>query len=125
MRRLQILACLWGVVGCTGQSLSQGPEQTSTVTKSDVLNIDVEVEKALENRDYRLFLTQGRRPVSPGLEHIPIEKLKAHCGTKFLAGTGDVLKSAEEKKARVEKYNFAKAYNRKMYALCQKMIGRK
>ncbi|TQF67916.1 hypothetical protein [Pseudoalteromonas luteoviolacea] len=119
MKWIQILACLGLMIGCAHEQ-PQGSKQSNMNKRSDDLNVDVAIEKALENKDYRLLLTQGRRPVSPGLEHIPIEELKDRCGTKFLTGMGDVIKSTAEKKARVAKYNFAKAYNLKMYAICQK-----
>ncbi|MBQ4837894.1 MULTISPECIES: hypothetical protein [Pseudoalteromonas] len=84
------------------------------------LSVSQAVSSALESNDLRLYATTGRRPVIPGLESMDFTALKAQCGIKYLSGTGDVIKSEQDKRTHLQRYEFAKAYNLEIYARCKK-----
>ena len=78
------------------------------------------VDMAKSQSDYRLYMALGRKLTIPGFENENFETLKSQCGLKPMKGTGDVFKSADAKKERRLKYQFAKQFNEIMYPLCLK-----
>ncbi|KZN69869.1 hypothetical protein [Pseudoalteromonas luteoviolacea] len=117
--RVLLLLWVWFVGGCIAEQ--QKMDSTDTVQEEMNNDVDEAINRAVKQQDYRLYLTQGRRPVLPGLEQTSVEMIKGHCGTKYLPETGDVIRGEDAKRERISRYNFAKAYNVKMYELCKKL----
>lgn len=110
------LICLTALFSCTQGNSSVLKQQEQKV---DNAQVSLAIEKSITQGDFRLYNTQGRRIVVPGFETFSLSKLQQMCGIKPLAGTGDVLKSEEERLKRKAKYQFAKSYNQKIYKLCK------
>ncbi|KZN58544.1 hypothetical protein [Pseudoalteromonas luteoviolacea] len=119
--RVLLLLCVWFVGGCAAEQQRQELESTDSAQQKMSNDVDEAIKRAVERQDYRLYLTQGRRPVLPGLEQVSVESIKGSCGTKYLSETGDVIRGEDAKQDRIARYNFAKAYNLQMYALCKKL----
>jgi len=76
------------------------------------------VEEARSNNDYRLYAFKGRRMTVPGLTPEQQQKAQEMCGTKLMEGTGDVIKTPEDREQRKTKLKFATEYNRLMFTSC-------
>lgn len=76
------------------------------------------LSEAMDKQDFRLYYTTGRRPMVPGFEQYEFKALEARCGVKVMPGTGDTLRSEADKAARTQAYQYAKAYNLKIYDAC-------
>ncbi|AOT11056.1 hypothetical protein [Pseudoalteromonas luteoviolacea] len=113
---IALFCCL--AVGCVND-YAQRQTDSSDPVRDNTTKVSQAVASALRDKDYRLFATTGRRPVFPGLEKLAFSMLKAKCGVKYLSGSGDVLKSEQDKQQRLERYEYAKAYNIEMYAKCK------
>lgn len=85
----------------------------------------IAIEQALENADFRLLHSKGRRLVVPGLESIEISILEAKCGLKPMLNSSDVIKTAEQRQQQKNQYAFAKKYNQSVYAACLKSVVKK
>ena len=85
------------------------------IAKSDVAKA---IEQALENSDFRLLHSKGRRIVVPGLESHELSLLKLQCGLKPMQNSGDVLKSDEQRQQQKQQYFFAQQYNQAIYEKC-------
>ncbi|KID56137.1 hypothetical protein JF50_17780 [Pseudoalteromonas luteoviolacea] len=109
-----LLCCL-----TTGCANDYAQRQTDSSVNDNTTEVSEAVALALKDKDYRLFATTGRRPILPGLEKMAFSTLKAKCGVKYLSDAGDVLKSEQDKQQRLERYEYAKAYNIQMYAKCK------
>jgi hypothetical protein len=115
MKRLLWLNIL--MLSACGSDISQS-SQTEQV---DLLpNVVQAINEAKANQDHRLMYTLSRNPVIPGFENKSFSALKKQCGIKPTHGTGDVIKSPNDKQERRIKYQFAKEFNTKMYTICQK-----
>lgn len=77
------------------------------------------VQEAITKSDLRFLATQGRRTTFPGLDETADKVLIDHCGYRFLEGTGDVIKSAEDKVLRKEKVVYASEYNQLIKQHCK------
>ncbi len=91
----------------------------ANVTDSAKTEAQIQVEQAVSQSDFRFYATQGRRTTYPGLDEQADSQLLAKCGHQFLTGTGDVLRSPEDKIARKQKVAFATEYNKLMKAYCE------
>ncbi|OCQ21307.1 hypothetical protein A7985_11825 [Pseudoalteromonas luteoviolacea] len=120
MRVLPLL-WLWMISGCATEQQNQALERPNMEQQKVIDEVDTAVQQAIKRQDYRLYLTQGRRPVLPGLEQTSIESIKGVCGTKYLSESGDVIRGEDAKRDRIARYNFAKAYNLRMFKHCKKM----
>jgi len=80
--------------------------------------IDEEVEKALSQSDYRLYATSGRRIVYPGIVSEKFNKVMEQCGRKFMADTGDVIRSEQQKMDRKQKLAYMALFNKRMIVNC-------
>ena len=81
-------------------------------------DVIVAIEQALENTDFRLFHSKGRRTIVPGLESIELALLKSQCGLKAMPNSTDVLKTKEQRQQHKQHYDFAKEFNQVIYAKC-------
>jgi len=106
-----IISCLsvYFVVGC-GQTKPQPDTANSRV--------DIAIKQALLQKDYRLLVTSSRRVYAPGISTSEQSALLAKCGSKFMAGTGDVIKTEQERNKRKEQIAFMKDYNVEMVSHC-------
>ncbi|TMO90488.1 hypothetical protein, partial [Pseudoalteromonas ruthenica] len=93
----------------------QGMNQQETASDS---KLQQELAGAMDKQDFRLYYTTGRRPVVPGFEQFEFKALEARCGVKAMPGSGDTLRSEADKAARAEAYQYARAYNLKIYDAC-------
>jgi len=82
--------------------------------------VEQALEDAIATKDYRLYGLVGRRVVLPGLENKNVKEIKKRCGIRLLSGTGDVLKSSQDRENRRINYQFAEKINAKLYELCLK-----
>ncbi len=89
---------------------------TENNTKSAV---ELELEQATANKDFRLYATSGRRLTVPGVTENDKASLISQCGRKFMSGTGDVLKSEQARTERKFKIVYMTTYNLKMTMVCR------
>lgn len=93
-------------------------------TKNKNLSLDLQVEQdiqqAIVDNDYRLYGFQGRRMTLPGISPEQTDDVAKRCGYKLMEGTGDVLKSEQQREQRRKKLEYATLYNQKMLLLCDK-----
>ncbi len=82
--------------------------------------VEQAVSDAKSNKDYRLYGLAGRRIILPGLENKNVKDIKKRCGIRILSGSGDVLKSKQDREKRRLNYQFAVKVNEQIYALCLK-----
>ncbi|MCF6439224.1 hypothetical protein L1077_07270 [Pseudoalteromonas luteoviolacea] len=112
-----LMLSAWLLAGCAdGYGEHQNESTTDMTLQKDVSDA---IARAVEDKDFRLYATTGRRPVFPGLEQFDFDELKVSCGLKYLPSTGDVIKSEQDKLQRLKQYEFAKRYNLKIYARCK------
>lgn len=102
------------MMGC----LSDDGNKEQLISEEITNSVSQEIIKAEALSDYRLYVTMGRRSVIPGFPNKNFASLKSNCGVKLLSGSGDVLKSREQQKKRMLKYQFAVEYNLRMYDIC-------
>jgi hypothetical protein len=100
--------------GCTKESKT--PQDIAK--DKEFSRIEVVLNEAVSNQDYRLYGIAGRRVVLPGFESANFSEIKQRCGVRLLSGTGDVLKSNKDREERRENYQFASKVNSKLYSLC-------
>jgi hypothetical protein len=106
--------------GCT--KASKTPEDIAK--DKEFSRIEVAINDAVSQQDYRLYGIAGRRIVLPGFETESFNEIKAHCGVRLLSGTGDVLKNNKDRAERRKNYQFALKINSKLYALCMDKISK-
>jgi hypothetical protein len=102
------------VAACSSNNPANDPDSNPTLDT----RISTEVALAITKHDYRLIAFTGRRITIPGLSPENMKSAQNICGTKFMADTGDVIRSEQERMARKYKYEFAAGYNRQIYRLC-------
>jgi len=81
--------------------------------------VDTEVHQARKNNDFRLYGTSGRNITVPGVNSEERSYAIELCGIKFMEGTGDVIKTPEQRQKRKEKVAYMKSYNQRIYVLCK------
>lgn len=81
--------------------------------------LDIAVESAIKSDDFRLYGTTGRKMVLPGISGVEQNKALTLCGYKLMKGTGDVIKSEEQRASLQETFVFMSEYNRQILAICQ------
>lgn len=97
--------------------------KSSTMKESPfTIEIQARLKKALaqakKDKDTRLFATKGRSVVIVGIAPENFVQAKQLCGIKFLSGSGDVLKNAQDKATRRANYQFALRYNQQIMSGC-------
>jgi len=112
-----IIASVCTLAACGNNDVSQTKHQETQKPINMVIHA---IEQAKSQSDFRLYMALGRNLTIPGFENKNFEEIKLQCGLKPMKGTGDVFKSAEAKKERRLKYQFAKQFNEIMYPLCLK-----
>lgn len=100
--------------GCTKESKTL----EDIAQDKEFSRIEVVLNDAVSNQDYRLFGIAGRRVVLPGFESENFSEIEKRCGVRLLSGTGDVLKNNKDRDERRENYQFALKVNSKLYVLC-------
>jgi hypothetical protein len=106
--------------GCT--KASKTPEDIAK--DKEFSRIEIALNGAVSQQDYRLYGIAGRRIVLPGFEAENFSEIKGRCGVRILSGTGDVLKNNKDRDERRKNYQFALKMNRKLYALCIDKISK-
>lgn len=96
--------------------LVSGCNNTAEVEMSP--KVKVAIEQALKDKDYRLYVTSGRRVTIPGIENPDVDKLKNSCGFRYMDGVSDVLRHPEEMEKRKESLTFMAEYNRLVLKYC-------
>jgi hypothetical protein len=123
MKKLTLVITFLGgfVVSAVLQSCTKESKKSTDIVKHKELNrIEVVLNNAVSNQDYRLYGIAGRRIVLPGFESENYSQIKQRCGVRLLSGTGDVLKNNKDRDKRRANYQFALEINSKLYALCLK-----
>jgi hypothetical protein len=107
--------------GTVETSINVQPDKSekAMVEESDLI-LKNELANALLNKDFRLYATSGRRVTFPGVLVEDTEFVNRYCGKKFMANTGDVIRSEEQKTLRKQRVKYAKKYNQLMLKYCQK-----
>lgn len=82
--------------------------------------VDQELQQAIKDKDYRLYGFQGRRITLPGVGSERTKEASEQCGYKLMSGTGDVIKSEQQRHQRSKKLDYAALYNQKMLLFCIK-----
>jgi hypothetical protein len=100
--------------GCTKESKT--PQDIAK--DKEFSRIEVVLNEAVSNQDFRLYGLAGRRVVLPGFESENFSQIKKRCGVRLLSRTGDVLKNNKDREERRENYQFALKINSKLYPLC-------
>ena len=77
------------------------------------------VALAVQENDYRLFVTSGRSKSIPGVSASDYQRVIELCGEKYMPATGDVLTSEKQRLARKQAVDYMKGYNKEMLTLCQ------
>jgi hypothetical protein len=122
--RLLMLLSLFALSACNSNNVQdvnktvkteQNTQLDEVVADNDVI---VAIELALNNADFRLFHSKGRRIIVPGLELIELSLLKSQCGLKVMPNSTDVLKTKEQRQQHKQQYDFAKEFNQVIYAKC-------
>jgi len=94
--------------------------QEHKVNSVSLSNLAIEIESAIANKDFRLYATSGRRVTIPSTSSAEFTEVKSACGLKYLANTGDVIKSEEQRSLRKVNIDYMIAYNKKMLLICRK-----
>ena len=97
---------------------NESEKKLSTLTTETQTRLTTALAQAKKNNDSRLYATKGRRVVIVGIDQEHFEQAKKLCGIKFLAESGDVLKSEQDKVARRANFQFAQAYNQIIIREC-------
>jgi len=108
---LSIIGITWLVAACQPHS----PNNTQAL----VSPVDTEVFQARKNNDFRVYGTSGRNITIPGIKSEDRSFAVEHCGIKFMKGTGDVIKTPEQREKRKEKVAYMKSYNQRIFVFCK------
>lgn len=105
---------------CNNQAITSKTIVKEAPIPHKLNRVEQALNDAISANDYRLYGLAGRRVVLPGLENKNVKEIKKRCGIRILSGTGDVLKSSQDRENRRLNYQFAVKINEKLYALCLK-----
>lgn len=105
---------------CVLTACKHSTMQSEGVSMSLQERVEQELQQAINNKDYRLYGFQGRRMTLPGIPPEQTNEAAEQCGYKLMSGTGDVVKSEQQRQQRNEKFAYATLYNKKMRLLCEK-----
>jgi len=97
--------------------ISTAPLNSAPPLSSEQSNSLIEAKNA---QDYRLLITTTRGFNAPGILAKDIDTAIVKCGTKYQPGTGDVIRSEQERTARKTLITFMAYYNQQMWASCVK-----
>ena len=113
-----IVASVCALAACGNNDVTKSQQEQEIQKPLNKLMQAIDMAKT--KSDYRLYMALGRNLTIPGFENKDFATIKSQCGLKPMKGTGDVFKSADAKKERRLKYQFAKQFNAIMYPLCLK-----
>jgi len=78
------------------------------------------VQEAIAKSDYRLYATTGRSTTFPGINSVYFKEVSTLCGKKFMSGTGDVIRSPEQRVERKKLLDYMGTFNQQMIIICRK-----
>ncbi|MCG7898647.1 MAG: glutamyl-tRNA amidotransferase [Candidatus Thiodiazotropha lotti] len=97
------------------------PEERRSVESlawlSDV-NVERDVQAALDKRDKRLLGMMGRATDLPGVPTELTSKAKTICGIRYVEGSTDVVRGEVHLKLLQRAYDYAAAYNQAILKQC-------
>lgn len=108
-----IFVLIFTVLAC---SHSQEVQQETVLLS----RVDVDINKAVVNQDFRLYATSGRRTTFPGINNEQLIFVTNVCGKKYFPDTGDVIHSEQQRKQRKNNIAYMQVFNEKMLLLCRK-----
>lgn len=110
------------IMGCyaTAKEEPTQPQPSHTASLQWVKTADVkhDINQALDNKDYRLFVLVGRGANAPGIKAKDANRLKQLCGTQFLPGSTDFVIDQQQLDLLSQAYVYAKTYNQMMAKYC-------
>lgn len=104
----------------SGCNHTDGSDSNIDPTESKVT---AAVKEAQLLGDLRLYATTGRRATLPGISQEESEQAKTLCGLQYMAGTGDVISTTEQREKRKDLIDFMTAYNRVIFDMCKKKLA--
>jgi len=99
-------------------STAGSPEYMKALAWSSSANAEADAQKAIKQKDYRLFVVAGRGERLVGVDAKDATRLKQACGTQYIQGSTDVIKSDAHMAALKKAYAYAEAYNQIMVKHC-------
>jgi hypothetical protein len=110
------------IMGCyaTAKEEPTQPQPSHIASLQWVKTADVkhDINQALDNKDYRLFVLVGRGANAPGIKAKDANRLKRLCGTQFLPGSTDFVIDQQQLDLLSQAYVYAKTYNQMMAKYC-------
>jgi len=111
----------------TNTDISTGNKPNTQASNAQQLNLQdgllpqqSETLAAAKNaQDYRLLITTTRGMNIPGILAKDVDAAIDKCGTKYQPGTGDVIRSEQDRITRKALVTFMAYYNQQMWAQCQ------
>ncbi len=90
---------------------SNDPDHMSTLAWAQSADAEVDAKKAIKQKDYRLFVVAGRGERLVGIDAKDAARLKQACGTQYIQGSTDAIRSDEHLDALKKAYSYAEQYN--------------
>ena len=97
-------------------------EATVKLQWVQLFNVNEEVKKAVDQKDFRLMVIAKRGPNVPGIELEKQTMLKQKCGEKNIQGLGDVLLSEQHKFLYDKAIELAAEYNKVISDKCESRV---
>ncbi len=134
MKYILSLVFMLFVAGCSQMPLAEkGQTEVNSAANVEVIDPDVitaenipqqklvdAVKNAIAKGDYRLYATTGRSTTFPGINAIYFKEVSTLCGKKFMSGTGDVIRSPEQRVERKKRLDYMGTFNQQMIIICRK-----
>ncbi len=95
------------------------PDHLKALTWTESADVEADVQKAIANKDYRLFAIAGRGERMPGVDAKQMSDLKQRCGVKYLEGSTDAIRDDEHMQLLQKAYQYAEGYNQSMVRHCR------
>lgn len=90
---------------------SNTPDHMSALAWAQSADAEVDAKKAIKQKDYRLFVVAGRGERLVGIDAKDAARLKQACGTQYIQGSTDAIRSDEHLDALKKAYSYAEQYN--------------
>lgn len=118
-----------GLVLASCSEVEQPPLAKSDQTNTGNINAEpkttdeLDVLKAIANakaaKDYRVYVTSGRRMIAPGIALENQQQVIDQCGVKYFPNTSDVVNDEYEKQSRKQRVEFIEQYNQEIVGYCR------
>jgi len=119
LKYMAILFFLSTTTSCS-TAFSQSEQDNSAAKKEPAPSVlSQALAVAAQGQDYRLLITATRGINVPGLEQSDVKSAIALCGKKYMAKTGDVINTEQDRIDREKVIAYMRQYNEKMWLLCQ------